>query len=171
MGAVLRELVRRHFPAKVENVDWKIVTYSGKCDLEKRFWVTMRGWDWGNPFFVVLRDNDGGECLLLKERLAQAAVSTGKPFKIRIVYQELESWFLADCEAVCAAYPRSKISNLTAKYRDPDRLTNASDELLGATGDRKKVARAKAIAQYFEPARNLSHSFQVFFHTLQQHLG
>ena len=55
---------------------------------------------------------------------------------IRIVCQELESWFLGDLEAV-----RSAIGRLPAHarqdsriFRDPDRLTNAADDLKKLTG-------------------------------------
>ncbi len=171
MRAVLEELIATHFPEKVVDVDWKVVVYSGKSDLEKRFPITMRGWNWGDPFFVILRDRDGAECKVLKQRLEELASPTGKRFKVRIVCDELESWLIGDSKAVTAAYPRCRFSNEQAKYRNPDRLGNASEELLKLTGDRTKEARAKVIAPHLDPGRNCSRSFQVLFETLTQVLG
>jgi len=171
MRAVLGDLIRRYFPEKREHVEWKIVVYSGKSDLEKRFPTTMRGWNWGDPTFVVIRDNDGGDCVALKQRLASLASATGRNFRVRIVCQELEGWLLGDAEAVRAAYPRCRFSNEKARYRDPDRLTNAAEELSKLTLDRTKERRAGRIAPHLEPGRNRSQSFHVLFRTLGDLLG
>ena len=171
MELVLRDLIGRHFPSALEFADWMIVSHSGKSDLEKQFPDRMRRWgSWGNPSFVILRDNDGGDCGALKEHLASLAAVSGHPFKVRIVCQELEGWLIGDSAAVTAAYPRCRFSNNTAKYRNPDRLTNAAEELAQLTGDLTKRTRASRIAVHLDPARNVSHSFQLLFETLKQHL-
>lgn len=171
MERVLRDLIGRHFPTAMEFADWMIVSHSGKLDLEKQFPDRMKRWVWGNPSFVILRDNDGGDCMALKNRLATLAAVSGHPFKVRIVCQELEGWLIGDSAAVTAAYPRCRFSNTKAKYRDPDRMTNAAEELAKITGDLTKSIRASRIASHLDPSRNVSRSFQVFFDTLQQHLG
>jgi hypothetical protein len=171
MNAALEALIRKQFPELMLGVDWFLIDFNGKSDLEKNFPHRMKRWSYGDPLFVILRDNDGGDCEELKKRLGQAAAAVGKPFKIRVVCQELESWFLGDHQAVEAAYPGCKFSNDTAKYRDPDRLTNASQELSKLTGDESKIQRASIIAPHLDPPRNVSRSFQVFFTTLRQHLG
>lgn len=168
MELVLRALIARHFPEAVEFMDWMILSHSGKSHLEKQFPGQMQRWKWGRPVFVILRDNDGADCIELKNRLHDLAAASGHAFKIRIVCQELEGWLIGDSVAVAAAYPRCKFSNSTAKYRDPDRLTNASDEITQLTGDRTKRDRAARIAAHLDPARNCSRSFQVFFATLQE---
>ncbi len=168
MEQVLRELIAKHFPDAVEFVDWMILSHSGKSDLEKQFPEQMRRWNYGKPVFLILRDNDGGNCIELKHRLHDLAAASGHAFKIRIVCQELEGWLIGDSLAVTTAYPRCKFSNSTVKYRDPDRLTNASQELTHLTGDRTKRDRAARIAAHLDPTRNCSRSFQVFFTTLQE---
>jgi len=100
-----------------------------------------------------------------------AASPVANLFKVRVVCEELESWFLGDNQAVTAAYSGCRFSHGTTKYRDPDRMTNASQELAKLTGDFSKVGRASLIAPHLDPARNVSGSFQVLFKTLQQHLG
>jgi len=57
------------------------------------------------------------------------------------------------------------------KFRDPDRLNSASQVSHEMTRERSKPRRASRIAQHLDPGRNRSHSFQVFYRTLQQHLG
>lgn len=81
--------------------------------------------------------------------------------------EELESWFLGDLAAVEAAFPASRAtrSTYTAKYRNPDLLTNASDELARLTGVYGKISKAKAIARHLEPARNTSPSFNLLQRT------
>lgn len=171
MRVTLETLIRKHRPDLVEGVHWWVLSFNGKTDLEKNIPQKMRRWNFGNPMFVILRDNDGSNCKILKQHLEGLASPIGKPFKVRVVCQELEGWFLGDNQAVTAAYPHCEFSNATAKYRDPDRMTNASQELEQLTGDSSKVERASLIAPHLEPSRNVSRSFQVLFETLQQHLG
>lgn len=171
MRVTLERLLASHFPHRERAVDWMVIEYEGKSDLEKNIAQKMRGWTYGNPFFVILRDADGGDCMALKRNLEEIASSTGGKYSVRIVCQELESWFLGDSEAVLTAYPECKYSHATAKFRNPDRLNNAAQELHKLTSDRSKPARAARITPHLDPARNVSPSFQVFFATLQQHLG
>lgn len=166
MEETVRSLMERYRPGLAEGLDWFVFSYNGKSDLERNITPRMRKWNYGEPEFVIVRDADGGDCLQIKGALAELAESGGKPYKIRIVCQELESWFLGDSEAVRTAYPRCDFSNETAAYRNPDRLGNAAEELARLTGDRTKVGRARLIAPHLEPERNRSRSFQVFFETI-----
>ncbi len=171
MRVTLRALLAGFRPNLLEGLDWQILVFEGKADLEKKFADRMRCWNHGDPHFVILRDNDGGDCQVLKARLADKAATSGKRFHIRIVCQELESWFLGDCLAVTAAYSSCGFSNDTAKYRNPDRINNASQELASLTGDFAKVNRAAFISPHLDPPRNRSRSFQVLFETIQQLFG
>lgn len=171
MNVALQGLLGRQFPGLIEGLDWFVIDFNGKSDLERNFPDRIRRWNYGNPLFVIMRDNDGSDCGILKARLEKLAMVSGKPFKVRMVCQELESWFLGDNQAVTAAYPARRFSNVTAKYRNPDKMTNASQELATLRGEVSKVAKAVRIAPYLEPSRNVSRSFQVFFKTLQQHLA
>ncbi len=171
MQVTLATLIRALYPHLIEGMHWWVLKFSGKSDLEKNIPQKMRNWNHGDPLFVILRDNDGSDCIALKKHLGKLASSTGKPFKVRVVCQELESWFLGDDQAVAKSYPNCRFSNKTAKYRNPDRMTNASQVLADLTGDSSKVQRAALIAQHLNPARNASRSFKVLFNTLQQHLG
>lgn len=171
MNAALEGLMGTQFPHLIQGLDWFLIDFNGKSDLEKRFPDRMKKWNYGDPLFVILRDNDGSDCKKLKKRLEKLASPLKKPFKVRVVCQELESWFLGDNQAVNTAYPRCRFSNETAKYRAPDKMTNAAQELGELTGDFSKVGRASLIAPHLDPSLNVSRSFQVLFKTLQQHLG
>lgn len=170
MNAAVEGLIGKHFPHLIQGLDWFLIDFNGKTDLEKGFPARMKRWNYGDPLFLILRDNDGSDCKALKKRLVNLAKPQRKPFKVRVVCQELESWLLGDDQAVRAVYPGARFSNGTAKYRDPDRMTNASQEIAQLTGDFSKVGRASLIAPHLDPARNVSRSFQVFFQTLKQNL-
>ena len=170
MRATLQLLIRRNFPEAVEGVDWLVRAFQGKQDLERRLLDALQNWSFGEPHFVVIRDEDSGECRAIKANLTELVQSSGRAVTVRIVCKELESWLLGDDVAVKTAYPRARISSKTAKYRFPDRLVNASQELGRVTGDFTKEVRAVKIAAHLEPERNVSPSFQVTFKTLKDHL-
>lgn len=171
MKVTVEALLRNYYPHLVQGMDWFVFPFHGKSDLEKNILPKMRDWNYGAPDFLILRDADGADCVALKQRLTDLATPSARPFRVRIVCQELESWFLGDSIAVATAYPRCRFSNETAKYRNPDRLTNASQELLDLTCDRSKKGRAERIAPFLDPPRNCSRSFQVFVRTLQHLLA
>jgi len=168
MEVTLRELLKRLHPELQEGDGFFIQSFSGKSDLEKNIPKRMGNWSYGDPTFVILRDADGGDCKVIKERLVNLARASGKPFRVRIVCQQLESWFLGDGEAVKSAFPRAVISNETRKYRNPDLLSNASDELGLVTGDYSKVARARLISPHLTEEGNRSGSFQVLCRTFRE---
>ena len=166
-------LIRRVFPHAVEGVDWLVLDFRGKADLQKNISKTMRAWNYGDPHFVITRDNDGGDCHRLKERLAAMEAPTGKPFTVRIVCQQLESWFIGCPEAVQQAYPKRAIERerRSARWRSPDRSTSATEIVAVATDDRTKGNRAKRIAAHFEPRDCSSPSFNVFWNTVSDILS
>ena len=169
MRDALVPLITRYFPSLSEGIHWQIIHFQGKADLEKNFPHKMRGWSHLSPHFIILRDNDGGDCVALKARLHNRALTTSKPFHIRLVCQELESWLLGDLEAVEAAFPDSRATRYaeTAKYRDPDKLSNPSQELAALTSIRGKTSKAQAIAPHLLISRNRSNSFQLVIKTLR----
>jgi len=169
MRVTLVPLFARLYPSLVEGIHWQVIHFQGKADLEKNFPRKMEGWSHLSPHLIILRDNDGADCQALKARLTERAAATGKPFHIRIVCQELESWLLGDLAAVEAAYPGSRATTFagTAKYRDPDKLTNASAELAKLISIPGKISRAHAVAKHLQPEVNRSHSFLVFLRTFQ----
>lgn len=165
MSVALRSLFATQWPDRVRGVDWHIISFRGKADLERRMIEKMRSWNYGSPHFVILRDNDGADCRALKEKIRFDAEKGKKPHHVRIVCQELESWFIGDPDAVTLAYPGCHFQASAAKYRNPDRLNNASQELTNIIDERGKVGRAERIAPYMQPGRNRSGSFRLAFQT------
>lgn len=143
MQVTLESLISAAWPESVRGIDWIVLYFQGKSDLEKNIRIKMQQWNYGDPYFIILRDQDGADCLAVKDRLRQRAEVSGKPFSIRIVCNELESWFLGELNAIEAAFPDTKAGGLknTAKYRNPDLMTNASDELHKVVGISGKVSQ------------------------------
>ena len=144
-----------------------VLSFQGKRDLEQSIPKKMKGWNYGCPNFIILRDNDGGDCFAIKQKLCAIAEQSDKPFHVRIVCQQLESWLLGDLQAIKQAYPKAPIK-YKAKFRDPDRLTNASQELANLINVRAKIERAKNIGRHLNFKENRSRSFHVFINTFTQ---
>ena len=78
-----------------------------------------------------------------------------------------------DLHAVGVAFALPNIGALSGKkkFRNPDDLANASEEL-GKLVDRyQKIGGARAIAPHLDPALNRSHSFQVFVEGVRRIAG
>ncbi len=164
MARLLEIIIPKLWPGSVQGWDWIVLPHEGKSDLERSIPKRMAGWNYRSPHFVILRDNDGADCYAIKKKLCDLAVGSNKPFHVRIVCQELESWLLGDLAAVKCAYPRTAVRN-KAKFRDPDRLTNASQELGRLINVQGKIARAKNIGRHFDLGNNTSRSFNNFIET------
>jgi hypothetical protein len=170
MGATLRNLLASFFPEIEEFTNWLIIDHQGKSDLEKSIPKKLRVWNEPSVRFVILRDNDGGDCRALKKRL-QMLIPDGAPLTlIRIVCQELESWFLGDLAAVVQAYPEAgkKQTFKSQRTRDPDEATNAKEILAQLTGTTAKIYRASNISAQMRRDGNRSTSFNVFVSGLER---
>ena len=160
--------------------------YQGKGDLLKALPDRLRGYRaMMSPTYdlriVVLVDRDKEDCVVLKSKLDTIASSAGLTPKVaaaggnfhvlnRIAIEELEAWFLGDCEAIALAYPgfNPRLWH-KPKFRDPDAIANTWETLereLSRVGHHlggyRKVQGAREIAGYMDPVRNRSRSFQVF---------
>ena len=103
-------------------------------------------------------------------RLKQLCQQAKKPDTlIRIVCHELEAWFLGDLAAVEKAFKLKGLAKRqhSKKFRTPDRLANASQELRKLVKNYEKRNGARTIAPHLEIDKNCSYSFQVFIKSLQ----
>ena len=167
MRECLEVLIPRLWANSIPGKDWIVLSFQGKSDLEKSIPKKMRSWNYGNPHFIILRDNDGGDCFAVKRRLRATAQRWNRPFHVRIVCQELESWLLGDFNAIKRAYPRIAGVSNRPKFRNPDDLTNPSQQLDSLVNERAKIRRAKNISQHFDLTANRSKNLNVFIATLQ----
>lgn len=183
--------IRLLLPRVIGDVSFEVYTYQCKQDLLKRLPNRLRGYSSWLPEdyrIVVLVDRDDDDCHELKDQLDQMANNAG--FRLRncvaggyfqvvnrLAIEELESWYFGDWAAVQAAYP--KLPNTIpkqAKYRDPDAVTGgtweAFERILRRYGyfqnGLRKIEAARAIAKYWDPDANRSHSFKVFRETLRE---
>ena len=167
MKQYLEVLIPKLWPGSTEGMDWMVLSFQGKSDLERSIPKKMANWSCRNPHFIILRDNDGGNCFTIKQKLRTIANPSKKSFHVRIVCQQLESWLLGDLGAVKLAYPGVTVRK-RAKFREPDQLTNASQELEKLVHERAKILRAKKIGEHSDFEKNTSQSFNVFVKTLRQ---
>lgn len=110
----------------------RYVVFEGKQDLQRQLERRLRGWLEPNTRFVVLHDQDSGDCKLLKRQLQSLCVQARKPdVLVRIACHELESFYLGDLRAVEQALDIRGVARLQAsrKFRTPDALNNAAQEL------------------------------------------
>jgi len=153
-----------------QEVGFQLIIHKGKQHLEKSIARRLREWQVPNTYFVIVRDQNSDDCVKLKQRLQHLCLKIGRTDSlVRIVCHELESWFLGDLAAVEKAFQIKglKKQQNNQKFREPDRLGNASEELSKLIKDYSKVRGARAIAPYMDLANNRSHSFQVFLTGVQ----
>jgi hypothetical protein len=146
------------------------LVFEGKQDLEKQLPRRMKGWLRPNSRFIVMRDQDSGDCMLIKQRLRSLCAQAGRADAIvRIACRELEAFFIGDWKAVAAAFnkPALHTHDRSAKYRNPDALGSPSQELRRLIPGYQKRDGARRIAPHLVPERNRSSSFQVLYRSLR----
>lgn len=146
------------------DVDFICIPHEGKQDLEKSIPRKLKAWR-TSATFIIVRDKDGADCVELKKRLVGLCVQAGRGDSlIRIACHELEAWFLGDLAAVEKAFEIKKLSAYQQKYKfkEPDKLANASEELEKLVKGYRKVSGARKIAQHMNIHQNYSHSFNCF---------
>ena len=145
---------------------FKCVPFEGKQDLEKQLPIKLKAWRTPNTHFIVLRDQDSGDCKTIKRKLKDICVKARKPgVLVRIACRELESWYFGDLPAVETALEIGGLSELMAKkkYRNPDGIHHPSEELKRVTKNRyQKVGGSRLIGEYLRLDNSRSTSFQHF---------
>ncbi len=104
----------------------------------------LRGMSWMDDSccLVVLVDADDEDCIALKERLLLLYQSLDrKPPRVlfRIAVEEIESWFIADHDAVENAYPSANLTRL--RQIAPDAVVGAWERLAEALNMDPKQCR------------------------------
>ena len=168
---MLEGLVPRLVP---EGVRVQYMTFSGKQDLEKQMERKIRLWMEPDSRFIILRDQDSGDCSAIKARLLDIARKTGKAEAclVRLACHELESFFLGDLAAVAQALNMPSLAGKQDKnpYRRPDSIADAAEELKKLTSNRhSKLAGSRAIGPCLTlDGANRSHSFGVLVEAIRR---
>ncbi|MFH1217088.1 MAG: DUF4276 family protein [Pseudomonadota bacterium] len=148
-----------------DNILVRYVVFQGKQDLEKNLKAKLQGWMLPDSIFVVMRDQDSGDCRAIKTKLASLCHEAGKDgVLVRVVCRELESFYLGDLAAVEKGLGLKglKKKQQGKKFRNPDALGNPAVELFRLTSNTyDKVSGSRAIAPYLNLKSNCSTSFNV----------
>ena len=170
------EMLEKFLPRLLgESTDFQCIPFEGKQDLEKQLKGKLQNWKAPNCCFVVMRDQDNADCIAVKQRLSDICHQAGKPHTlVRIVCHELESWYLGDLFAVEVGLNMSGLAKLQnkRKYRTPDSLSNAKQELKQLTKKTyQPIDGSRKIGQHLSLEGNRSKSFNVFIDGVRQLMG
>jgi hypothetical protein len=164
----LLEHVFPHLTPEGSQIHPRFIVFDGKQDLEKQLSRKLRGYLNPHARFIVMRDQDAGDCKKIKRSLTALCPSTHRlRTKVRIACRELESFYLGDLRAVEAGLGITGLAAKQgqAKFRDPDLLASPAREIEKLTGNRyQKVGGSRAIAPYLDLGAPGSRSFR---HLLQ----
>lgn len=140
-----------------------IIAHDGKSALERSIPRKLRGWRVPGARFLILRDNDRGDCHSRKASLAALVASAGKAAetKVRIVCQELEAWFLADVPALVSAGYLSAGRHPSFGTRDPDSIDYPVHEMEKLRPGYGKGIGANDIARHLDLGNTRSASFRT----------
>lgn len=161
------------------NIEVKLIAFEGKQDLEKQITKRIQGYLNLNARFMVLRDQDSEpDCKRLKDKLVGKCKSSGRgPHSlVRIACRELETFYLADLQAVENALDAPGISSKqqSKKFRRPDYLVSPSHELKVLTNKKyEKISGSREIGKYLNVDNERSDSFRNLIEgirTLEQEL-
>lgn len=149
---VMQELLTRHF-GLTEHEDFRIHPHRGKgklpADIHAKPGVMQRGLldqlpaklrGWGkymdeNFLVVVLIDADDSDPVALVADLIQMVGHlTSCPPRVlfQVAVEETESWFIADMNAMHAAFPRANVANL--QWIQPDAIVGAWERMAECIG-------------------------------------
>lgn len=168
MREVLEVILPKILPS---DVGFLTIPHQGKQDLEKSIPRKLKGWNVPGDRFVVVRDKDAGDCVVIKNNLREICELAGKTdVLIRIVCHELEAWYLGDWRAVAEAYEKPTLADLQKKtiFRKPDNRVSPLTDILRKVPEYQKVSGSQKIAPHLNLENNLSHSFQVFLSGVQK---
>ena len=160
MRSLLEHVLPRLLP---EGWHPRIIPHQGWSDLQQSLPRKLKAWRAPSARFIVMRDNDRGDCRARKRRILSSVAGTGREeqTKVRIVCQELETWILGDLMALESVLGTvsSSVRRMAAK---PDTIDYPAKVLERQYGSYSKVSGAAAIGREMDPDRNLSDSFQAF---------
>ena len=160
MKTLLDGLLPRFFPGLL----FQCVAHEGKQDLEKSIPRKLRAWKEPGVRFVVIQDNDGGNCLELKERLSSKCHEGRRPDTlVRIACQELEAWYFGDPSALSVAFDNHQLQHLgdKHKYHYPDTIVYPSKEISKLIPGFQKISGARKMSAHLSRSENRSPSYNV----------
>lgn len=173
MEVLLQGLLPRLFPGWVDRQHFLCIKHEGKGDLDKSFPRKIQTWTIPDDRFVILRDNDGADCLAVKSKLVELVPeSKREKVLVRLVCQELESWYLGDGSALDLVFgkPKRNSKERRRRFKDPDKCSKPSKEVARLYSDFQKVSGARLMGKHLDLDcnQNPSNSFRIFISGLQK---
>src|SRR5580658_1307264 len=99
-----KALLEQLFPLLIpegSQVRPRFIVFEGKQDLEKQLRKKLAGYLNQDARFIVMRDQDQGDCRITKRSLAALCPASHRArTSVRIACRELESFYLGDLQAV-----------------------------------------------------------------------
>lgn len=162
MKVLLEGLLPRLFPG----LPFLCLSHEGKQDLERSIPRKLKAWREPGVRFVVVRDQDGGDCQEVKARLLRLCRGTGRRGTlVRVVCRELEAWYVGEPDALARAFPEARQTALRGlvshRYLNPDVVVRPSDAIAKVIPEFQKRSGARRMAEALS-RNNRSRSFQVF---------
>jgi hypothetical protein len=171
MKVLLDNLLPRLFPGWRAGEHFLCVKHDGKKDLDRSIPIKLKAWREPGVRFVILRDNDNADCMDIKAKLHQMCVAAGRPETlIRMVCQELESWYLGDLQALEKAFGCTVNTPKNQKrFAVPDKRHKPSEDIRQIIPHFQNTSGARAVAEHLglQLQANRSHSFRVFLAGIQ----
>jgi hypothetical protein len=167
----MRILLEGLLPRLLPGLQFVCIPHEGKQDLEKSIPRKLRAWNEPGARFVVVRDNDIGDCRVLKKRLTTLCTLAGRwDTLVRIPCQELEAWYLGDPNALACAFDRPALAGLhrKARFKDPDAVQRPSAELAKLVPEFQKITGARLMAAVMTEEGSHSRSFKAFLSGLRK---
>jgi hypothetical protein len=112
------------------------IVFEGKQDMHRQLVRRLRYWQQPDSRFVVMRDQDNGDCRAIRQQLLALCINAGRADAlVRVACHELESFYLGDLAAVEKGLALSGLARQQEKrkFRNPDALANAAEELTRLT--------------------------------------
>ena len=171
MRVLLDEWLPRLFPGWMAGEHFQCVPHEGKSDSDRSIPRKLAAWRIPGDRFIIVRDTDNADCVDLKARLVALCSQAGRPDTlVRLVCQELESWYLGDLAAVAAAFkfPKADTFAYRKRFAAPDNWQKPSLELKRLVPSFQKLSGARAMAGHLGARSNRSYSLQVFVAGVQR---
>lgn len=149
-----------------DDIRVRCIPFEGKQDLEKQLTHKIRAYQNPEARFIVLRDLDSHpDCRAVKNKLVDLCAKSGKADQclVRIACKELETFYLADLQAVEQALQMTGLAQRQQKknFRTPDTLGSPGLELRKLTCKRyEKVASSREIGKHLNLENKRSSSFR-----------
>ena len=159
MKVLLDILLPRLFPGMEPGIHFQCVPHQGKSDLDNSVPRKLSAWRTPGDRFVIVRDNDNATCTDIKARYVRMCHKANRPDTlIRLVCQELESWYLGDLQALASAFSEKKLAApaLKRKFIAPDSWQKPSVELARLLPAFQKISAARSMAALCRLVWNLT---------------